>query len=233
MQRGSWFWYSSGGLLMFGSFISGIGKKLIGGALTDIAMPAISSAVSYKSAKDTNKQNRQMAADQMAFQERMSNSAFQRQREDLKAAGYNPILAMKGSGASSPGGASAQMQDAGAAARQAAIQTATLQQIKAATFKLKEEGVAAAHNSVTAAANTIAAQQQNQLRDMDIQALKRMGLGPMQLQYAPWNQIGSMAIDKAGDLKNKIDKAGKWLGNSAFEIRSDAEAELKKRGIIK
>lgn len=63
----------------------------------------------YEMQKDTNAQNLQVAREQMAFQERMSSTAHQREVEDFKKAGLNPILSAGGQGASSPVGASAQM----------------------------------------------------------------------------------------------------------------------------
>ena len=66
---------------------------------------ALSTAGSIFSAAQTNKANRQISQDQMAFQERMSSTAYQRGMQDMRLAGLNPILAYKQGGATSPAGA--------------------------------------------------------------------------------------------------------------------------------
>ena len=70
-----------------------------------------------------NAANLKIAREQMAFQERMSNTAYQRSAKDLEAAGLNRILAL-GSPASSPAGASATMQNENAMLGQAVMSTA-------------------------------------------------------------------------------------------------------------
>lgn len=66
----------------------------------------LQATASAYSAGQMNKRAMRMAQKQMDFQERMSNTAFQRARADLDKAGFNPILAV-GQPASTPGGAMA------------------------------------------------------------------------------------------------------------------------------
>lgn len=72
----------------------------------------LGAGASARGQRDVNRQNLAIAREQMAFQERMSSTAHQREVKDLRAAGLNPILSATG-GAGAPGasGASAQMQN--------------------------------------------------------------------------------------------------------------------------
>lgn len=81
--------------------------------LTAPLASAASGIAGFLGQQDTNAQNRQLASENTAFQERMSNTAYQRQVKDLESAGLNPMLAyVKGGGASTPSGTVMPMQNA-------------------------------------------------------------------------------------------------------------------------
>jgi len=161
-------------------------RGFLDGILSTIAGPAISGVLGFLGQEDTNDQNLQIAQNatafnaaqahenreftaqqaekQMNFQERMSNSAWQRGVADMQAAGINPMLAFNKGGASTPTGAmgggspasavTIPMQNAMAAGMQSAGQIAMLDNTQAATERTKAETRRTDADTVRVAADT-------------------------------------------------------------------------------
>jgi hypothetical protein len=117
--------------------------EIVGGALGFLGQSKANKA-NYRIAQEQMAFQREANQKMMDFQEKMSNTAHQRQVKDLKAAGLNPILAAGGSGASSPsgatsGGASATMENVAESAMKGASTAAQIKHIKSTVDNIEAD----------------------------------------------------------------------------------------------
>lgn len=178
--------------------------------------------------------NRQIAREQMQFQERMSNTAYQRAVTDMQAAGLNPMLAYSQGGASAPMGSMPQVENVGAAGMQGAqagqAVIAAMQQVLQS--KAQTELLGAEARKVES--ETLA----NELHSAKMQAeLRRIG-AETDIQEQEWNKRlfqnpHLIAASKSEAEKKQIDADLSRDSFSADVARRKAESMLMQLEIPK
>ncbi len=185
------------GLGSYSNLISGGAAGGAGGGILGI----VGSAIQAKLAMKTAQQNRD-------FQERMSNTAYQRTMADMEAAGLNPMLAAKIGGASTPPGAMANIAPmdftkdvtTAIAARRS---NAELKLIRAQAAKTTAEGTL-----IKAQVPRALAEEEVKSFGFDkLRKLFRWGVGTAGREYGDWSarQLERRRRDRRGHLETQGD----------------------------
>lgn len=171
-----------------GKVLGTVGGFLVGGPQGAMLGASLGAGFdSEKSQENTNAQNVALTREQMAFQERMSSTAYQRATADMKAAGLNPMLAYAQGGATTPGGSSVKLENSAAAgaqsaqavmstlggATQAAQSAASAEMLSAQAAKLRSETLENSLHTARMLAQTKLMEADYSLRDAQTKTEKR------------------------------------------------------------
>lgn len=172
--------------------------------------------------KKANRTNIALQRENQAWEERMSNTAWQRGMEDMKAAGMNPMLAFSQGGASTPNTSAATVQPAEGIGRgvssagSKAFNTLMYEQLEANIRKTNQE---ARNAGITADRNKLGynvEQASNATRVAQADTIAKMELTQLTHQVDNLVKTGDLTKEQARQIKEMLP-----------ELKSKAEAEAR------
>lgn len=211
-----------------------------GGSSSMSAFGLIAPIIQAVTGRRDNMWRTQEARHAERFSERMSNTAFQRQFADMRAAGLNPLVAFQSGGASAPTGVAANIDSGDIGGSVASAIALRRQEVELDLMKeqANRESTQAEANKTASAVNVKMLEKLNaEIKNIGVNTARGAAeLPKAELGSDFWTEFGKVARDLGGKAKKNFEHAdgvfkkmindlNEKLSNSSKKVGSGASGE--------